>query len=72
MGPGVLEAPAGDVELLEQGGGTGDLEFLHPCVECPEISKYQAVFDKYRLAFFLNSSHNASEGKQEWMLGAVD
>ena len=59
-------------------GDTGSLELLQPCEERPEITKYQALFepdasfDRYRLAFFLNSAHNAGAGHQDWMLSALD
>ena len=58
-------------------GNVGDLELLHPCIEDPTLTRYQALFcpraefDRYRYLFFLNSAHNSTEGHREWMLGAL-
>ena len=47
-------------------------------MERPGITKYQAlfeaeeVFDRYRLAFFMNTAHNAAASRQDRMLDAVE
>ena len=59
-------------------GPRGSLELLHPCPECPSMTKFQAlfvedaVFDKYRKAFFLNSANRPGAGGDQWLLGTLD
>ena len=63
--------------LTSSEGGRGSLELLHPCPECPSMTKFQTLFvpdpmfDKYRLAFFLNSANNPGTGGDEWLLGTL-
>ena len=58
-------------------GGRGSLELLHPCPECPCMTKFQILFvpdpmfDKYRLAFFLNSANNPGTCGDEWLFGTL-
>ena len=72
-----LEARPGDASALALEGAVGQLELFHACPQRPYSTKYQALFDPddeldlYREVFFWNSEHNASEGKQAWMLGAM-
>ena len=72
-----LEARPGDGSALALEGAVGQLELFHACPMRPYSTKYQALFDPddeldvYREAFFWNSEHNASDGKQTWMLGAL-
>ena len=63
--------------LAHHEGHVGALGLLRACAECPELTKYQALFDmrsmfdRYRLAFFMNGAHNAHRGQQDWMLDAL-
>jgi len=62
--------------LVAHEGPRGSLELLHICPENPNIIKYQALFDadpvydRYRLAFFLNAA-NQHDG-QDWLWGAME
>jgi hypothetical protein len=57
-------------------GDRGHLQLLHACAVNPTMTKYQALFvpeamfDRYRLAFFLNSANQ--HGGQDWLIGAVE
>ena len=74
----LLSVPSSEGELRRYEGDTGALELFHPCYEKPECTKYQvlfdasATFDKYRRAFFANTTHNACEGHQGWLLDALE
>ena len=67
----------GDSMLCHE-GSTGSLSLLHKCMEGTGLTKYQALFDtdikydRYRLAFFINSAHSSHAGQQDWMLSALD
>ena len=67
--------PSGFLTSCE--GGRGSLELLHPCPECPSMTKFQTLFvpdpmfDKYRLAFLLNSANNPGTGGDEWLFGTL-
>jgi predicted small metal-binding protein len=57
--PNYLQAGPGEAGLRHYEGTSGALQLLHPCLERPEITKYQALFeaeefaDRYRQAFFM-------------------
>ena len=58
-------------------GERGALELLHPCLECPSVSKFQClfvpdpIFDKYRQAFFLNAATSPGSGGDDWLYGTM-
>ena len=64
-----LESNPAANTLARHEGNVGALGLLQTCAECPELTKYQALFDmrsmfdRYRLAFFMNAAHNAHRGQ---------
>ena len=64
----VLEASPTDAEVDCYEGDVGALQLLHPCIEMPGLTKYQALFqpspmsERYRAAFF--SQHGAQRKRR--------
>ena len=72
----LLEVPIEGVAQQIYEGCRGNLELLHPCIENTSINKYQALFDpdpvydRYRLAFFLNAANQHVD--HDWLVGTLD
>ena len=73
----LLGAAPGSAVLEGAEGDTGALELLRECSALGGRTKYQALFAAdahaaaYRKSFFLNTAHNATEGRRSWMLSAL-
>ena len=74
----VLHIDPGNDALTALEGSVGSLELLHPCTEQPHFTKYKALFredalnDRYRISFFLNSAYSSSPAQQSLMLNAFE
>ena len=70
------DADSSDVLTIFE-GERGALELLHPCPECPSLTKFQClfvldpIFDKYRQAFFLNAATSPGSGGDDWLYGTM-